>query len=84
MLLFSVIDSYFINKQEGNKKPGLRAITNYKNIIEKNVENIFFLYLRHISLFTALEMFFEKGFEKDFIRGNPLKSYLNSLAKPIP
>lgn len=70
MLLFSVIDSYFINKQEGNKKPGLRAITNYKNIIEKNVENIFFLYLRHISLFTALEMFFEKGFEKDFINVN--------------
>ena len=70
MLLFSVIDSYFINKQEGNKKTGLRAITNYKNATKKDVENTFFLYFRYISLFTALEMFFENGFEKDFINVN--------------
>ena len=70
MLLFSVIDSYFINKQEGNKKTGLKAITNYKNVTKKDVENTFFLYLRYISLFTALEMFFENDFEKDFINVN--------------
>lgn len=70
MLLFSVIDSYFINKQERNKKTGLKAITNYKNVTKKDVENTFFLYLRYISLFTALEMFFENDFEKDFINVN--------------
>lgn len=70
MLLFSVIDSFFINKQKGNKRVGFKAITHYKNVTEKDVENTFFLYLRYISLFTALEIFFENGFEKDFINVN--------------
>lgn len=58
MILFSIIDSYFINKQEGNKNVGLKGI----NKIEKqiNCEEKFFLYLRKISLFFALKMFFEK------------------------
>ena len=58
MILFSIIDSYFINKQEGNKNVGLKGI----NKIEKqiNCEEKFFLYLRKISLFFALKIFFEK------------------------
>ena len=75
MLLFSVIDSYFINKQDKNKeniKPGKSAIEKYERKTKKEIENIFSLYFRYISLFTALEMFFDKtdNFRKETLNVN--------------
>lgn len=66
MLLFAMIDYYFINKQTGNIKVGLRGIdTKYKVLEDKQM---FFLYINLYNIFASLSKYFGNAdnFKKSF------------------